>query len=131
MVAELLAGAGLHVAPPILAARLDAIRRDAGTILIAVEWGSPSGLVALHWHPVLDADGLTAQITTLLVAEEARRRGIGRLLVKAAAQSARVAGCDRLLVSTHDVREDVAAFCRATGFADGPVQFSRTLRKAR
>ena len=44
-VSELLATAGIAIAPLVLADRLDAIRRDGGAALIAVEWGPPSGLV--------------------------------------------------------------------------------------
>ena len=94
--AVLLAAAGQAIEPRELAARLEAIRQGPGTALVALEWGPPSGLVVLHWYRRLEEARPVAQITTLLVGVEERRRGIGRLLVKAAAQAARSAGCGML-----------------------------------
>lgn len=126
---DLLAAAGTPVASRILADRLDALRRDQGTALIALEWGPPSGLVMLHWYRTLHADQPTAQITTLLVGPDERRRGVGRLLVKAAAQAGRVAGCNALELLAPAGELALHAFCRATGFAQAGLQFTRTLRK--
>ena len=128
-ISELLQGAGYAIAPRILAERLEAIRQAPGAALIAVEWGPPSGLVILHWYRTLDADQLTAQITTLLVGPGERRRGIGRLLVKAAAQAARVAGCGALELLTAPEDQDLRQFCRATGFTETGPCFVRPLRK--
>lgn len=109
-------GAGC-VAPPVLAARLDAMARAGGTTLIALEWGPPSGVVALQAVTDLAASHPAGLLTTLGVAPDARRRGIGRLLIKAAARWARLAGCDRLLLPAAVSRTDIAAFAAATGFA--------------
>ena len=79
---ELLREAGLDIAPRLVAERLEAMRQQPGAVLVALEWGPPSGLVVLHWVRSLAAAGPVAQISTLLVASEQRRRGIGRLLVK-------------------------------------------------
>ena len=124
----LLAEAGHPVAPRTLAQRLDAVRQQPGAALLALEWGPPSGLVVLHWHAVLDADQPVAQVTALLVGTEQRRRGIGRLLVKAAAQAARSAGCGALEL-TASAQPGLEAFCRATGFAEAGQRFVRGLRK--
>lgn len=126
---ELLGGAGCAIAPRVLAERLDALRQAPGTALLALEWGPPSGLVLLHWYPILDTAQPTAQITLLLVDPDARRRGIGRLLVKAAAQAARVAGCGALELSAPPGQPALDAFCHATGFLDGGFRFVRPLRK--
>lgn len=126
---ELLAAAGHAIAARILADRIDALRREAGTALVALEWGPPSGLVVLHWYRTLDADQPTAQITTLLVGPEERRRGIGRLLVKAAAQAARVAGCGTLELSSATAGPGLHDFCLSTGFTEAGHRFTRALRK--
>ncbi len=128
--AELLGHAGVAIAPRTLSERLDALRQEAGAVLVALEWGPPSGLVALHWYRVLDAPHPIAQITELLVDPEARRRGVGRLLVKAASQAARVAGCDTLELVVPAGHRDLDGFCRATGFAEAGSRFRRPLRKA-
>ena len=128
--AELWGQAGVVIAPRVLADRLDALRQENGTVLVALEWGPPSGLVALHWHRVLEAPHPVAWITTLLVDPDTRRRGIGRLLVKAASQAARVAGCDTLELVVPAGNADLDGFCRATGFTKAGSRFRRPLRKA-
>jgi len=128
-IAELLSAAGHAIAPRALAERLDAIRQEPGAALIAVAWGPPSGLILLHWYRTLGADQSTAQITALLVGPGERRRGIGRLLVKAAAQAARVAGCGALELSAARDEESLREFCRATGFTESGSCFARPLRK--
>jgi aminoglycoside 6'-N-acetyltransferase I len=112
-----------------LAERLVAIREAPGTALIAAQWGPPSGLVVLHWYPTLEEARPTAQITTLLVGVEDRRRGIGRLLLKAAAQAARAAGCGRLEILAAGDEVSLQEFCRATGFVEAGPRFLRSLRK--
>ena len=129
-VSELLASAGHDIPPRVLAERLDAIHRSAGAALIAVEWGPPSGLVVLHWFPTLDADRPTAQIVTLLVGADSRRRGIGRMLLKAASQAARVAGCGALELSAAGTEPSLLSFCHATGFIEDGARFVRPLRKS-
>ena len=126
---EMLAAAGHAIPARVLAERLDAVRQGPGTALVALEWGPPSGLIVLHWYHTLAADQPTAQITTLLVGPEERRRGIGRLLVKAAAQAARVAGCGALELSAAAAQPGLHAFCLATGFTEAGPRFVRALRK--
>lgn len=127
--AALLAAAGHAVAAPALAERLAAMREGAGAVLIAAQWGPPSGLVVLHWYATLEEPRPTAQITTLLVDAEERRRGIGRLLLKAAAQAARVAGCGSLELLAAPDAVSLRAFCRATGFDEAGTRLVRSLRK--
>ena len=126
---ELLSAAGHEIAPGTLAARLEAIRQAPGAALLAAEWGPPGGFVLLHWYPTLNADQPTAQITALLVGPTERRRGIGRLLVKAAAQAARVAGCGALELLAAPEQPTLQHFCRATGFTEAGACFVRQLRK--
>lgn len=126
---ETFGAAGITVSAAALAARLDAIRRGPGTALLALEWGPPSGLVVLHWYPALDSDHPTAQITTLLVSPDGRRRGIGRMLIKAASQAARVAGCGALELLAAPDAPALRQFCLATGFAEAGLCFTRALRK--
>ncbi len=126
----LLAQAGIIVSHADLAARIEAVRHGPGTLLLALEWGPPSGVVALHWFSRLDAPRPAAQIDYLLVGIDDRRRGIGRLLVKAASQAARVAGCGSLDLVAGQERAGLEAFCSATGFLQRGDRYERALRKA-
>lgn len=129
--AILLAETGLAVPAEALAERLEAMRSGTGVALVAQEWGPPSGLVALHWYRSVTEGRPVAQITTLLVGTEQRRRGIGRLLLKAASQAARTAECDTLQLVAPPGLTVLADFCRATGFTPGGPGFVRPLRKGR
>jgi aminoglycoside 6'-N-acetyltransferase I len=103
--------------------------RKTNAALIAVQWGPSSGLVVLHWYRTLDADQPKVQITTLLVGLDERRRGIGRLLVKTAAQAARVTGCGVLVEPAAADQPILHEFCRANGFTAAGQCFVRALRK--
>ena len=112
-----------------LADRILLLRQASATPLIAMQWEPPSGLVVMHLYATLEAVGPVAQITMLLMSEEDRRRGIGQLLIKGAAQAARTAGCDQLEITTTPGAPSLGAFCRATGFAEAGPRFVRSLRK--
>lgn len=112
-----------------LAERIEQMRGTSAAALVAVAWGPPGGLVVLHWYRTLTSAALTARITTLVVAPDDRRRGIGRLLLKAASQAARTAGCDVLELLLPPERPELEAFCAATGFAPAGARLTRPLRK--
>jgi GNAT superfamily N-acetyltransferase len=126
---DLLSTAGPQFSAQAMADRLTAIRQQPGAALIAAEWGPPVGLVVLHWYPTLEADQPIAQITTLLVAPDERRRGIGRLLLKSAAQTARTAGCGTLELLAAPDQPELLGFCAASGFVAAGQRLIRPLRK--
>ena len=128
-VAELLAATGCPVAASVLAGRLAVLGAGTGTVLAAWEWGPPSGLIVVHWYATLLGALQTAQVDLLVVGPQERRRGVGRLLVKAASQAARVAGCGAIDLPVAGCDEETAGFCLATGFVDQGRRFSRKLRK--
>ena len=127
--AELLKTAGLTLGRDKLALRLKAIQDQPGVLLIADEWGPPTGVIAVHWHSVLTADLKVGWISTLLVDPERRRNGVARLLLKAASQAARSAGCGELVLNPPVGTGDLGTFCLATGFVESGEVFSRALRK--
>jgi aminoglycoside 6'-N-acetyltransferase I len=127
--AALLAAEGVGVAPADLAGRLDALQADGGTALVAVDWGPPSGLVAVAPVHTLGAARAFGLVTTLVVAADSRRRGIGRVLLKAAGRAARQAGCDRLLLGVGPDQDALRAFCAAAGFAEDGRILTRPLLK--
>ncbi|ALL14195.1 hypothetical protein AQ619_13065 [Caulobacter henricii] len=127
--AELLKTAGLTLARDKLALRLKAVQAEPGVLLIADEWGPPSGVIAVHWHSVLTADLKVGWISMLLVDPDRRRNGVARLLLKAASQAARSAGCGELVLDSPVGPGDLRPFCLATGFVESGEVFTRALRK--
>ncbi len=127
--AELMETCGIPAAAGPLAARLAALAGTAGTALVAVEWGPPSGVVAVTWAQTLKADLPVATIDLLLVGPDDRRRGVGRLLLKAASQAARAANCGTLVVGVPGEVATLRAFCEATGFAITGACYARALRR--
>ena len=127
--ADLFRSAGSSITPYALTDRLAAIRQGPGLVLLATAWGPPSGLIAVHWHDTLLAPQPVAQIGLLLVGEEDRRRGVGRLLLKAAAQAARSAGCGALEMNVGAEQPSLQGFCQASGFTQAGAAFVRPLRK--
>lgn len=127
--ATLLAEAGYTIDAAAVAERIAMLGSTSGTALVALQWGPPSGLVILHWYRTLLAPRPIAQITTLLVAVEDRRKGIGRMLLKAAAQAARSAGCGDMEILVGATDPSLEAFCGATGFEVVGSRFIRPLRK--
>ena len=125
--AETMAQADQPLDPSLLAERLEALQRE-GVALLALEWGPPSGVIVLHWVRPL-AGARRALVSLLLVAPDARRRGIGRLLLKAGSQAARVAGCEVLTLAVPPDGAELAGFCRQTGFSEAGALWSRPLRK--
>ncbi len=128
--ARLLAVGGTVASPRDVLQRLDAVRAHGhAAILVATGYAGLSGLVALHWSPMLHEARSVARITLLLVDGEERRRGIGRLLLKSASQAARNAACDTIEMAVPDGQAAAAAFCRNTGFLPQGMLFSQVLRK--
>lgn len=128
-IAALMEAAGRPVPASVLEARLEAMRGGPGSVLLAAEWGPPAGMVALSWRRTLTGDAPLAEIDALLVAPADRRRGIGRLLLKAGAQAARAAGCGTLACRVPDGDDSLRAFCAANGFGPAGRLYTRPLRK--
>ncbi len=129
--APLLDALGYPAAPAAVAARLEALlgsARDA--VLVAEEGGGGAamlGVLALHWGAVLHLPAPVARIGTLVVAEEARGRGVGALLVREAAALARAEGCAELELTTGMRRHAAHAFYAAQGLTWTSLRFRRDL----
>ena len=122
--ARLLGAAGLPVPAPEVAVRLEALRAQPGSaILVATGYPGLVGVVSFCWSASLHTARPIAWVGALVVDPDERRRGIGRLLLKAASQVARSAGCDLLQMSGAE------AFCLANGFVPAGPGFERPLRR--
>jgi len=128
-IAELMRSAGVSIDSRGLASRLRAIADQSGAVLLALEWGPPSGVIALNWAWELAAEAKIASVTMLLVDPEQRRKGVARLLLKAAAQIARSSDCHDLRLTAPIQAEHLQAFCLATGFTELGPSLVRPLRR--
>ncbi len=128
-IAGLLRTAGVAADGRGLAARLEAIPDEGGLVLIAEDWGPPSGVLALRWSWTLADPLRIAEATALVVDPDRRRTGVARLLLKAASRAARAAGCGELRLLAPQTAEGLAPFCAATGFDRLGGTFVRPLRK--
>lgn len=124
----LIAILGYKVPLDVLARHLDGLASGANDrVLLASENEKELGLIAIHWTLMLHMIAPVARITALVVAEEARGRGIGRMLVDRAAEAALLAGCEVLELTSSLRRSDAHAFYKALGFEASSTSFRRSL----
>lgn len=93
-----------------------------GRILLAEEDGHPLGLLVFVIdveHPYVREDVRRyGQVADLIVAEEARGRGVGRALIAAAEDLTREAGLRRLVIGALTANAGALAAYRKAGFGD-------------
>lgn len=77
---------------------------------------------------VQERGGRCAEIESMHVAADRRGGGIGRMLLDAAVDRARAAGCYRVQLTSNSVRTDAHRFYVRAGFAASHVGFKRYLR---
>ncbi len=98
-------------------------------VLLAIEDSRAVGLIALHCASMLHQRELVARITALVVRDDARGKGIGRILVDAGANLARQAGCGAMELTTATHRTEAQAFYKALGFTTSSLRFGRVFNK--
>ena len=111
-----------------------AVRRNIAALskageppLVAVEGKRVIGLVGIHKTPTVHRPAPLGRLTILVVAEDAQNRGIGRMLVEAAEQALRKAGCKQVEVTSNDRRSRAHAFYRHLGYERTSMRFFKTL----
>ncbi len=124
-IAGLLGEVGEAVAARTVAMRLERMSRDSA-VLVATGFAPAIGVVALHWSRGVISDAALARVDVLVVGEQDRGRGVGRLLLKSASRLARAAGCDMLEIVVGDGGD---GFLVATGFARCGQVLRRPLRR--
>ena len=124
----LLTQLGYDVEPNQLRDRLFLLAKSScDPILLAIDETGVLGLIALHVTHLLFSPAPVARITTLVVHEQARGKGIGRILVEAGAQQAKDAGCEVLELTTALHRTDAQTFYKPLGFTASSLRLHRDL----
>jgi len=96
--------------------------------LIAEEDGRAVGFCSLHFRDRLNHPTPDAWVPDLIVTEDARRRGIARLLLEEAERRGREFGCHGLTLESGYRRTDAHLLYGAFGMEDSGKYFTKSLR---
>ncbi len=97
-------------------------------VLLATEDSRAVGLIAMHCATMLHYRDPVARITALVVRDDVRGKGVGRILVDAGANLAEQAGCGLMELTTAVHRTESQAFYEALGFTTSSLRFHRVLK---
>jgi GNAT superfamily N-acetyltransferase len=116
VIARLLGELGYPTDPVQVPGRMKAVLAEGGAVMLAVDANDAVlGLMCLARHSALHVSSPVAYITALVTAPEARRRGVGRLLVEEAKGWALSMGCIRLTLTSAEHRTDAHEFYPSCG----------------
>jgi N-acetylglutamate synthase-like GNAT family acetyltransferase len=97
------------------------------TPLVAIEGKTVVGLIGVHKTVTVYRPAPVGRITILVVAEDTQDRGVGRMLVEAAEQALRKAGCRIVEVTSNDRRTAAHAFYRHLGYERTSMRFMKEI----
>jgi ribosomal protein S18 acetylase RimI-like enzyme len=126
-IAPLLAGLGFKATADELADRIGRLSRAGEPVLVAKLGDRLVGCLTWHIVPVLHRPRPVGRITLLVVAEQARRQGIGRALVEGAESKLRQRECGLVEVTSNTRLKAAHAFYRRLGFERTSYRFAKAL----
>jgi ribosomal protein S18 acetylase RimI-like enzyme len=109
-----------------MAKRLEAMPQ-AESALVAERNGDVLGVVTVHVTPVLHRPTPVGRLTALVVTEQARGQGIGRMLVAAAEKLLARQGCRLVEVTSNQQLTGAHEFYRRLGFEATSLRFKKVL----
>jgi GNAT superfamily N-acetyltransferase len=125
--AELINFLGHEIDEKTVRKNLKALAKAGETPLVAVEGRSVIGLIGTHRTLTVHRPAPVGRITILVVAKDAQGRGIGTMLVAAAEEVLRRAGCQLVEVTSNERRAEAHAFYRHLGYERTSVRFMKKL----
>jgi GNAT superfamily N-acetyltransferase len=124
----LLGQLGYRVEPGPAAERIRQLAEtEADPIFLAVADGQVVGVVATHRCRMVQYEKPVLRVTALVVDGRARRRGIGKMLMRRAESLAAATGCEFIELTSAADRADAHAFYRAIGYEANSVRFRKAL----
>jgi len=126
--AELIADLGYPADAAGLPRRLERFRLEGnGRVLVAVVDGAVQAFAAVEVTYPIHRDDPVAHLSLLAVAKAARRKGVGRHLLRAVEKTARAAGCGHVVVTSAEHRADAHAFYPSAGWIATGRRFGKPL----
>lgn len=126
-IAELLGQLGYPATSGDVTTRLATLSGHAGAVVFVADLdGTVTGVASGHVFPALHSSAPAAWLTSMVVADEWRGRGIGRLLVEAVERWAAERGATRLALTSALHRTAAHAFYERLGYLHTGVRLART-----
>ena len=126
-IADLLGQLGYPTDARAVEGRLQRLRIVGDRVVVADVDGTVAGLAHLQVGPTIEYDRPAAKLAALVVDESHRGEGIGRALVGAIEDEARLRGCELLYLTTSERREDAHSFYERIGLEHTGRRYSRAL----
>ena len=128
-VAGLLGELGYPCSARDAALRLAALGRKSDQAFAAVDGKRVVGLVALHFSSMLHTEGRWCRVTSLVVTESHRRRGVGAALLRHAEQCALAGGAWCVELTCGERRGEAHRFYLRHGYTERRTRFFKSLQE--
>ena len=126
-VTELIRELGHEIGEEDVRKNLKALKKSGEIPFLATLGDEVVGLIGRHLMVTVHRPRPVDRIPILIVAKDARKHGLGRMLVEAAEQWMRKQGCQLVEVTSNDSRAEAHAFYRHLGYERTSIRFFKKL----
>ena len=99
-------------------------------VLVSNLGGVVAAVASIHLIPLFHRDGFLARVTSFVVAEDLRHRGVGTALLGACERWAWKRRAERLEITSGDERDGAHRFYERQGYARQGLRLSKWLHKS-